>query len=226
MTQNRLFTKLCLKIFHVTIILCFLLNFAHAQDLGKIEKGISFAIQADGSIYQKESSYPTKFQIGGHAGFMLKIPFDYHVFFVPQADLNFRKFQQKKPVSGEYYSIEEWQLRVAPMLQIDLNKPQSNTLFFQFGPSIGFGLKGNQVRYNNSQEEKRSLKYGYQYYGRYDASAHAIIGYEKSSGLRISAEYVHGLGNMINTEMGARMKYRTVAIEVGYILGRKKPSGS
>lgn len=221
MIQNIFFTKLFMKRFQATITLCFLLNFLHAQDLGKIEKGITFALQTDGSIYQKDSSYPTRFQFGGHAGFMMKIPFDYHVFFVPQADLNFRKFQQKKPVSGEYYSIQEWQIRVAPMLEIDFNKPGSNTLFFQFGPSIGYGLKGKQTRYNNTQEEKRSLKYGFQSYGRYDASAHAIIGYEKASGLRIAAEYVHGLGNMINTEMGARMKYRTIAIEVGYVLGRK-----
>ena len=222
MIQYTFFKMLFIKRFQATIFLCFLFNFLHAQDLGKIEKGLNIALQTDGSIYQKDSSYPTRFQFGGHAGFMYKIPFDNHVFFVPQADLNFRQFQQKRPVSGEYYSISEWQIRVAPMLQIDLKEPGSNTLFFQFGPSIGFGLKGKETRYNNTQEEKRSLKYGYQSYGRYDASAHAIIGYEKTSGLRVSAEYIHGLGNMINTEMGARMKYRTFAIEVGYILGRKK----
>ncbi len=205
-----------------TLAFCFLLNLIQAQDLGKIEKGITLALQTDGSIYKKEISYPTKYQYGGHAGLMMKIPFDYHVFFVPQTDLNFRKFQQKQPVSGEYFYIEEWQVRVAPMLEIDFNQPGKHTFFIQFGPSIGFGLKGKQSRINNNQEEKRPLKYGFQAYGKYDASAHAMLGYETRTGFRFAAEYVHGLGNMINTEYGARMKYRTAALEVGYILGRKK----
>ena len=207
---------------YCTIIFCFLFHFSQAQDLGKIEKGFTMALQADGSIYKKEVDYPTKYQYGAHAGLMMKIPFDYHVFFVPQADVNFRKFQQKQPVSGEYFYIEEWQMRVAPMLEIDFNKPGSNTYFLQFGPSIGFGLKGKQSVVNNNQEEKRSLKYGYQAYGRYDASAHVLFGYETKSGFRIAAEYIYGLGNMINTEFGARMKYRTAALEFGYVLGRKK----
>lgn len=194
----------------------------YAQDFGKVEKGISIAIQTDGSMYEKTVSYPTKMQLGGHAGFMLKIPFDYHVFFVPQADLNFRQFQQKQRIQNEYYSISEWQIRIAPMLEIDFSKPEKNTFFLQFGPSIGYGLKGKQTTINNSgNEESQKLKYGFQAYGKYDISAHAIFGYEMTSGLRIAAEYVYGLGNMINTEFGARMKYRTIAIECGYILGRK-----
>ncbi len=217
MNQHQIMTQI-----KWIIIFTFLSVFAKAQDFGKVEKGISLAFQNDGSMYEKGISYPTKLQLGGHAGFMLKIPFDYHVFFVPQADLNFRQFQQKKPVPNEYFSISEWQLRLAPMLQIDFSKAEMNTFFLQFGPSFGYGLKGKQTSINNSGiEESRSLKYGYQAYGRYDVSAHAIFGYETTSGLRLAAEYVYGLGNMINTEMAARLKYRTIAIEFGYLLGRK-----
>lgn len=205
------------------IIFTFISSAIKAQDFSKVEKGVSLALQTDGSMYEKGISYPTQLQFGGHAGFLLKIPFDYHVFFVPQADLNFRQFQQKQRVPNEYYSISEWQLRLAPMLEIDFSKAEQNTFFLQFGPSFGYGLKGQQTTINNlGNEESSSLKYGFQAYGKYDVSAHAIFGYEMTSGLRFAAEYVYGLGNMINTDFGARLKYRTIAIECAYIFGRNK----
>jgi len=197
-----------------------------AQDLGMIQKGVTMAIQVDGSMYQNSNKLKTQFQGGGHIGFLYKIPFDYHVFFVPQADLNYRRFSLKEKTVGEYYRIQEYQLRIAPLLEIDFKNPGENTIFIQFGPSIGYGITGKQTTYYSSGnlilEEKRTLKYGFQYYGRYDANAHLAVGYETVSGFRFLAEYVYGLSNMINTEMAARLKYRSFALEVGMLLGKKK----
>jgi len=207
----------------LTAIAIFFLHFSHAQDLGVIHKGINIAFQADGSFYQSSGTQPSSLQLGGHAGFFLKIPFDNRVYFIPQADLNYRRFQQKQKKPGEFYQIDEAQVRIAPMLCVDLKQIKNKTLFFQFGPSIGFGLIGRQTKINTAGgEEKTSLRYGYQAYGRYDASAHAIIGVETGNGFRFSAEYIHGLGNMINTELGPLLKYRTFAVEIGYLLLRKK----
>ena len=211
------------KKYWLAIITIFNLQFSDAQDLGPIRKGIHIAIQTDGSFYQTTETQPTKWNVGGHAGFFLKIPFDNRVFFVPQAELNYRRFQQKQKSSGELFLINEGQLRLSPTLQIDLKQNGNTTIYFQFGPSIGFGLAGQQTTITNTgAEEKGKLRYGFQAYGRYDASAHAIIGLEKVRGFRFAAEYVYGLGNMINTELGPRLKYRTIALKVGYLLPRRK----
>jgi hypothetical protein len=196
------------------------------QDLGIIQKGFTIGVQVDRSMYQTTDKLKTQFQGGGHIGFLYKIPFDYHVFFVPQADLNYRRFLLKEKTVGEYYRIQEYQLRVAPLLEIDFKNPGENTIFIQFGPSIGYGITGKQTTYYTSGnlilEEKSTLKYGYQSYGRYDANAHLAAGFETASGFRFLAEYVYGLSNMINAEMGARLKYRSFALEAGILLGKKK----
>lgn len=190
-----------------------------AQDLGKIHMGFRAGYNYGLSVFKAPGKLGSNPVHGGYAGVQLKIPFDNHLFFAPQMDVNYRGMTLKTPVANEFSKVTEFQVRVAPLLQIDFAQPDQNTFFLQFGPSIGFGLKGNQTKQDASNNPVKSqLRYGYQAYGRYDANAHIGFGYETAEGFRFMAEYIHGIGNMINTEFGPVLKYRTISLGIGFRL--------
>lgn len=203
----------------LTFVLFFISQLLNAQDQGAIHLGFRAGYNYGLSVYKAPAKINTNAVHGGYAGVQMKIPFDNHLFFAPQVDVNYRGMTIETPVVNQYSRVTEFQLRVAPLLQIDFAAPGENTLFLQFGPSVGFGIKGNQTKQDGSNNPVKSvLKYGYQAYGRYDANAHLGLGYETTGGFRILAEYVYGLGNMINTEFGPELKYRTLSLGVGFRL--------
>jgi hypothetical protein len=190
-----------------------------AQDQGFTHMGFRAGYNYGFSSYKAPDKLPGKPVHGGYAGVQLKIPFDNHLFFAPQMDVNYRGMTLKQPAANEYSKITEFQLRLAPLLQVDFGTPDKNTYFLQFGPSIGFGIKGKQTRQDgNNNPLQKNLTYGYQAYGRYDASAHLGLGYETAAGFRLLAEYVHGISNMINTEFGPNLKYSSISLGIGFRL--------
>lgn len=195
-----------------------------AQETEKILKGVKAGYNLTFSTYKSASKLDTKPFHGGYLGAMMKIPFDNHLFFVPQVDFSYRGMATDSLKPNEFSSIKEVHLRVQPLLQIDFKHPKehSNTFFLQFGPSIGFGMLGRQVKQDwGNVPADQKLKYGFQAYGKYDAHWHTGLGYENTSGLRVLLEYAHGLGNMINTDDGPSLKYRTVSLGIGYWFGKQ-----
>ncbi len=190
-----------------------------AQDFTKIRLGAKAGYNYSMSKFVTNKELPTKAISGGYVGAMLKIPFDGRLFFVPQIDFNYRGMQTDSLQPNQFSSVKELQVRVLPLLQIDFKHPDQkiNTLFVQFGPSLGFGVNGKQIKQNGANVPvNANLRYGYQAYGMYDANWHTAFGYETIKGFRVLVEYVHGLGNMINTEDGPTLKYRTITAGVGY----------
>jgi hypothetical protein len=213
--QKFLLTVIC------TTIISSLVN---AQDLTDIKFGIKGGYQLNLSSFITTKKVSSKPVHGGYAGVMMKIPFDNRLSFAPHVDVAYRGAATDSIHPSNYSSVKEFQMRVMPLLQIDFKHPdeKANTLFVHFGPSVEFGLKGKQVLQDASNnKQKGDLRYGYQRYGRYDASWRTGIGYETTGGLRVLLEYAHGLGNMINTENGGTIKYRVVSLGVGYWLGKK-----
>ena len=212
------------QFFLVVAAAVFLSAGSKAQDLTNILFGIKAGYNLNFSSFittKKVSSNPVH---GGYAGVMMKIPFDNRLSFTPHLDLNYRGAETDVVEPSQYSSVKEFQMRVMPLLQIDFKHPdeKANSLFVHFGPSVEFGLKGKEVKQDAANmKQKGDLRYGYQRYGRYDASWHTGIGYETTGGVRVLLEYAHGLGNMINTENGGTIKYRSVSVGVGYWLGRK-----
>jgi hypothetical protein len=213
------------KILSLLFAFLFIAFAAAAQDLGKVLWGLKAGYNLNTANYVTNQKLPVKWAHGGYGGLMMKVPFDNRLFFVPQVDVTYRAMFTDSLQKEEYSEITEWHMRVAPLLQIEFTNPvkKTNTLFFQFGPSIGFGITGNQVLQNAANTPaKKKLKYGFNAYGRYDANAHAALGYESKAGFRLMLEYVHGLGNMINTEDRGTLKYRTLSIGIGYWLGKNR----
>lgn len=195
------------------------LTVLQAQDFTKIRLGAKAGYNYSMSNFVTNKQLRTKAVSGGYIGAMLKIPFDGRLFFAPQIDFNYRGMQTDSLQPNQFSSIKELQVRVMPLLQIDFKHPDQklNTLFVQFGPSLGFGINGKQEKQGGSTTPvKTKLKYGYQAYGMYDASWHTGFGYETTKGFRVLVEYAHGLSNMINTENGATLKYRVVSAGIGY----------
>ncbi len=190
-----------------------------AQDFTKIRLGVKTGYNYSMSKFVTNKELPTKAISGGYLGAMLKISFDGRLFFAPQIDFNYRGMQTDSLQPNQFSSVKELQVRVMPLLQIDFKHPDQkvNTLFVLFGPSLGFGATGKQIKQNGANVPvKANLKYGYQAYGMYDASWHTAFGYETTKGFRVLVEYVHGLGNMINTEDGPTLKYRGISAGIGY----------
>ena len=207
----------------LTATICLFLSAAStAQTLGKIEYGIKAGYN---HVFSKFSAAKTTGFSGGYAGVQMKIPFDNRLFFTPQVDLNYRGMKTNALPAGTYSKISEVQLRLMPLLQIDFKHPdkKENSLFVMLGPSLGFGLAGNQTKQDGAgvpQEGK--LKYGFQHYGQYDASWHTGLGFETTSGLRLLVDYTFVFGNMINTDDAPGLRYHTVSAGIGYWFGRKK----
>ena len=211
------------KIF-VFVLLSFLYSYAQSQDMGHLVLGIKGGYNYSLSTYNTNKKLPTNAVHGGYAGLMLKVPFDNRLFFVPQIDASYRGFSTDSLQRNVYSSIKEVHIRVQPLLQLNFKHPESksNTLFVQFGPSVGFGMWGRETKQDNANlPSEANLRYGFKYYGRYDANWHTGIGYETTNGLRFLLEYAHGLGGMINTDDGPSLKYRNLSIGIGYWLGKK-----
>jgi hypothetical protein len=210
-----------------TILIAFLIYFSNhyliAQDLGPVRWGIKAGFNFTTSSYKSEQTISTNPFYGGYAGIMMKIPFDNHLHFAPQLDFNYRGLNTRDLNPNRFSKINEVQVRIAPLLQFYLKHPSEkvNSFFIQAGPSIGIGLGGNQTAQNNNNIPlNRKLKYGYQAYGKYDAAWHTGLGYDGKAGFRLLLEYVHGLSNMINTENGPTLKYRTISLGIGYLINK------
>jgi hypothetical protein len=211
------------KLFFYTLVGCFISYQTTAQEMGHVLWGLKLGYNYNLSSFKTNKQLPVTGVHGGYGGVMLKIPFDKGVYFMPQIDASYRGTKTDSLQKNELSSVKELHIRVMPLLQVEFNKAEgnNNTFFLQFGPSVGFGMKGTQVKQDgNNVPVKGNLKYGFQSYGRYDANFHAGLGYETTNGLRILLDYAHGLGNMINTEQGGRLKYRTISLGIGYWFGK------
>lgn len=208
--------KLFLLLFATTLFV----TSVSAQDLGKIYYGVKGGYNFILSSYSVGKTKPMH---GGYIGVMMKIPFDNRLHFSPQIDLSYRGMQTDSLTKNQLSKVTELQLRVFPLMQFDFKRPEenANTMFVQFGPSIGFGMIGNQTKQDNTgRPVDTKLKYGFEYYGQFDASWHAGLGYETTSGLRLLLDYAYGLSNMINTDEGPRLKYHTISAGIGYWFGK------
>jgi Outer membrane protein beta-barrel domain len=212
------------KLISLTAFLLCIAVFLKAQDMGHVVLGVKGGYNYSLSYFNTNKTLPVKPVHGGYVGAMLKIPFDNRLFFAPQIDVSYRGMKTDSLQKNQYSSISEFHLRIQPLLQLNFKKPESksNTLFVHFGPSIGFGITGKQIKQDAANNPvSGTLKYGFTNYGRYDAHWHTGIGYETTGGLRLLLEYAHGLGNMINTDGGALLKYRNISLGIGYWLGKK-----
>lgn len=210
------------KFFLLLTAVTLFVSYSYAQDLGKVYFGIKAGYNYEIANYSASKTNPTH---SGYAGFMLKVPFENRLHFVPQIDFNYRSMDAKSLPEKTYSKISEWQCRVMPLLQIDFKKPDEhkNTAFVHFGPSIGFGITGKQTKQdNNGVPTSGKLKYGFMDYGQFDASAHLGIGYESNKGFRMLLEYNYGLSSMINTDDAPLLKFQSINFGIGYWFGKNK----
>ena len=210
------------KLFSLLIVSILFISVGLTQDLGKIYYGVKGGYNYVLSMY---SAAKTNAVHGGYAGFMMKVPFDNRLHFTPQIDINYRGMKTDTLPKSQWSKVTEFQVRIMPLLQIDFKRPKekTNTMFVQFGPSLGFGMIGNQTKEDNAgTPTSGKLKYGFSDYGMFDASWHAGIGYETTGGLRLLVDYAYGLSNMINTDGGPKLKYHAFSAGIGYWFGKNK----
>lgn len=199
-----------MRILLLTALCAFTLKPA-AQDFEKSIPGLRLGYSANRALYKTPETQNSRWVHGAYAGLQIKIPFDNRLYFKPFIDVHYRGMELETALPDQYRKIEEVQIRVAPLLHLQISgeKNKPGGWFVHAGPSIGFGVWGRQTRQDgNNNAVTQNLKYGFQSYGRYDFTIHVGLGYETRGGLQLHADYNHGMSNMINTEFGPLLKFR------------------
>ncbi len=165
----------------------------------------------------------TSMKVGVNAGLQLKAPFENKLSFSPSIMYNLRGYKVNKfigiaippdssavNVNTSFHSIE-----LAFLLQHDFNLEPGH-FFIRVGPSLDFALFGNEKFTTNSNTEvDRSMKFGFNDYGHYLASAIVQFGYEAKNGLFAYAHYNYSLTTMNNRDYGPEIGNRAAGVSIG-----------
>src|SRR5688572_32170520 len=170
-----------------------------------------------------ETKQESSIKIGVNAGFQMKIPFEKRLSCAPSSMYNLRGYKidnftgQSFPpdsfainVNTSFHTIE-----LAFLLQHDFNLEPGH-FFIRFGPSLDFALFGNEKFTTNSNTEvDRSMKFSFNDYGHYLASAIIQFGYEARNGLFVYVHYNYSLTTMNNWDYGPGIGNRAAGFSIG-----------
>ncbi|MFT3935523.1 MAG: porin family protein [Chitinophagaceae bacterium] len=158
--------------------------------------------------------------IGGYLfGIGTKVYFDDKVAFVSGLQYNSRGFTVTDTLNKPSRTYRLNYIDIPLLIQVDLSKKRNGGLYCKLGPSIGVGVNGKQT-YTNAMgarvTDKAKLSVTGNYFGLFDASLNASLGYTFGGKLFAEAAYAYGIGNINNDPNGAKIKPRSASLSVGY----------
>ncbi|MBS1620666.1 MAG: PorT family protein [Bacteroidetes bacterium] len=175
---------------------------------------------ADYSVQGDRQNTSNKY--GFQLGMNFKVPFDNNLFFAPQVFYSLKGY--KSTFTQHVYPPDATAtdnnttihtLELAALLQVDFSKNPQHW-FLRIGPTLDFQLFGHEkFHLLNSDYISRSMKYGFNEYGRYAANAMVQFGYESATGFSIYLNYGYGLTNINNVDDGPNIRHRVVGISFG-----------
>lgn len=169
-----------------------------------------------------EKKQESELKIGVNAGFQMKVPFEGRLSFAPSIMYNLRGYKvkfggQSIPPDPEalnnntsFHTVE-----LGFLLQHDFNVEPGH-FFIRFGPSLDFALFGNE-KFNTKTigTVERKMKFGFNDYGHYLASAILQFGFEAKNGLFVYAHYNYSLTTMNNADDGPSIGNRAAGFTIG-----------
>lgn len=173
---------------------------------------------------KQETDMKFGFQLGGTA----KMQFEGRLFFAPAAFYSMKGYKvtlTRPSLPPDSAAIDNdvtlHTFELAPLLQYNFSDDPGH-FFIKAGPSFDVQMFGKE-KFNKAGggTVSRNMKFGFGDYGYLGANLLLHVGYETSSGLIIFAHYTHGIGNIVNTDNGARIVHRAAGISIGKYFNRK-----
>lgn len=161
----------------------------------------------------------TSAKSGFNLGIGLKAFFDYNLYFTPQLGYSLKSYQVSYGADSSVRSSNTsiHYVEIPLLFQMYVNPDASNRFFFQYGPSLNFAISGKEtVTLQNGSTEKRSIRFGDVYYGRWEATLVAALGMEFSNKITATASFNLGLTNISNNDEGPKLKTRVIGLNLGY----------
>jgi len=196
----------------------------------QVEYGVFAGPQITGVHYTINSKkQESSSKIGVNAGFQMKVPFEGRLSFAPSIMYNLRGYKVKlnspafPPDSSaidnntSFHTIE-----LAFLLQHDF-KLEPGHFFIRFGPSLDFALFGNETYNTNiNTTVDKPMKFDFDAYGHYLASAILQFGFEAKNGWFTYGYYNYSLTTMNNYDGGPRIGNRAAGISIGKYFKQNK----
>lgn len=186
-----------------------------AQDLSY---GVKAGVQQNTFHTAEKDGDKERYQIGGvgfHVGGFVNYALSEKFSLQPQLLFNSKSVADSKDSKLNMYAID-----------LPLNLLYKHQGFFAgIGPNFSYGISAKSKTGSTDQDFYKKYEVGgkdVSMLKRFEIGANATLGYQFSSGLIVSTNYMQGLSNIIgNNADAARINTRYVGLSIGYVLGGK-----
>lgn len=190
----------------------------HAQ----LHLAVNAGVQTASASYKREGEkISTNHVTGFYAGLLGKVYFDNKAAFVTGLQYNARGFAAKTLPGDTLRTYHLNYLDIPVMVHFDLAKTRGNGLYCRVGPTLGIGIHGNES-YTGANgmkiDRKAIMSVTGNYFGLFDASLNAALGYTIANKFFAEAAYAYGIGNIDNDPNGPNIKSRVLSLGIGWWL--------
>jgi hypothetical protein len=186
---------------------------------GQLHYAIKAGTQLSTARYIRDGEKISTDRLNGiNAGILAKVYFDDKVAFITGLSYSQRGYKVHT-LPGD--TLKTYRLNYADipvMIQVDFQK-RGGGLYCRLGPVLGIGLSGTEMYTGMNGRQIRNkaiLSVTGNYFGLFDASLNAVLGYALSKRIFAEATYVYGIGNINNDPSGPNIKSRVFAMSAGY----------
>ena len=173
-----------------------------------------------------DESYTGKFKPGFTAGVLVDIPMSKQFSFQPALNYVQKGSKDETTEPGYTYKVKT----TLSYLELPLNvlyntRGSKGNFFIGAGPSLSFGLSGKSSQESAGEKSSEKVKFGSSDEDdlkSFDGGANILAGYETKSGFLVSANYYHGLSNLLSDDSDDyKFNNKYFGIKVGYMFGGK-----
>jgi hypothetical protein len=164
------------------------------------------------------------FGAGGiHLGAQMKVSFDKNLYFIPQMQYAYKNFTvEYNNTDTASLQMKLHYLEIPLLLEYNLVK-ENKGFFFQFGPSMSVDISGNEtITGKTGGLEDTPIKFAFNAYGRMEANLVANAGYQFNPYMQFTLGYAHGLGSIVDGDLGPEITPRMFTASLHYWLAERK----
>jgi hypothetical protein len=160
---------------------------------------------------------------GIHLGAQMKVSFDKNLYFIPQMQYAYKNFTiEYNNTDTASIQMKMHYLEIPLLLEYSLVK-ENKGFFFQFGPSLSVAIAGNEtITGKAGGTQNKPIKYAFNAYGRMEANLVTNAGYQFNPYMQFTFGYAHGLGSIVNADLGPQITPRMFTASLHYWPAKRK----